>query len=117
MGLFCLSRHLRLLFRSQSRSGGVERVRGCAVVMCVCVGVCCVQCGCTVHSVLDVINDHATRLPGPVVTIIISMEDKVSGPNLYTQYRLTFGTKLFFLQPILHRIQNMYLHCLSIYRV
>lgn len=36
MGLFCLSRHLRLLFRSQSRSGGVERVRGrAAVVMCV----------------------------------------------------------------------------------
>ncbi|XP_028426006.1 voltage-dependent L-type calcium channel subunit alpha-1C isoform X6 [Perca flavescens] len=26
MGLFCLSRHLRLLFRAQSRSGGVERV-------------------------------------------------------------------------------------------
>ncbi len=35
MGLFCLSGHLRLLFRSQSRSGGVERVRGFAVVMCV----------------------------------------------------------------------------------
>lgn len=35
MGLFCLSRHLRLLFRSQSRSGGVERVRGYSVVMCV----------------------------------------------------------------------------------
>lgn len=40
MGLFCLSRHLRLLFRSQSRSGGVERVRGCAVVMCVQKSVC-----------------------------------------------------------------------------
>lgn len=39
MGLFCLSRHLRLLFRSQSRSGGVERVRGCHVCtdVCVCV--------------------------------------------------------------------------------
>lgn len=35
MGLFCLSRHIRLLFRSQSRSGGVERVRGYAVIMCV----------------------------------------------------------------------------------
>lgn len=42
MGLFCLSCHLRLFFRSQSRSGSVERVRGYAVVTCVCaVGVLC----------------------------------------------------------------------------
>lgn len=48
VGLFCLSRHLRLLFRSQSRSGGVERVRGCPVALClqICVGVCvCVWVG------------------------------------------------------------------------
>lgn len=72
MGLFCLSRHLRLLFRSQSRSGGVERVRGhAAVVVCTnvcewdCVCDCCLWCGCTGYNVLDVPNDYATRLPEP----------------------------------------------------
>ena len=52
MGLFCLSRHLRLLFRSQSRSGGVERVRGCAVVMCVQMSVSmCVVCDVAVQYI------------------------------------------------------------------
>lgn len=52
MGLFCLSRHLWLLFRSQSRSGCVERVRGCPVRECV---------ECSSVPVFVVCNDSPAR--------------------------------------------------------
>lgn len=61
MGLFCLSRHLWLLFRSQSRSGGVERVR-CDATMS-CVHMCVVHRVPVLCHVSDVLNDFVARLP------------------------------------------------------
>lgn len=56
MGLFCLSRHLRLFFRSQPCSGCVERVRACAVVMC------SYMCEVNLLAAFDTADDVA-RLP------------------------------------------------------